>query len=205
METNFLTSRGVTFVIWISIELTFISFMLRPWRFTGKVFEVMYCVIIKQWISNDVCLFTSWNPTYPPPHDSLGLHNRRKQNAFSSSCFRHHLFSPLRHLRLISWSFLPSLPKVKMIPNVKKIPMREAPDLFIACNTCKAYSYQIPFWKNPFFPVFTNPEFVSWPGYRVTIVVCLSVVPRFIFIFYAIIAFLTLIIGLKYIEGIHFF
>lgn len=134
METNFLTSRGVTFVIWISIELTFISFMLRPWRFTGKVFEVMYCVIIKQWISNDVCLFTSWNPTYPPPHDSLGLHNRRKQNAFSSSCFRHHLFSPSRHLRLISWSFLPSLPKVKMIPNVKKIPMREAPDLFIACN-----------------------------------------------------------------------
>lgn len=94
----------------------------------------MYCVIIKQWISNDVCLLTSWNPTYPPPHDSLGLHNRRKQNAFSSSCFRHHLFSPLRHLRLISWSFLPSLPKVKMIPNVKKIPMREAPDLFIACN-----------------------------------------------------------------------
>lgn len=120
METNFLTSHGVTFVIWISIELTFIRFMLRPWRFTGKVFEVMYCVIIKQWISNDVCLFTSWNPTYPPPHDSLGLHNRRKQNAFSSSCFRHHLFSPLRHLRLISWSFLPSLPKVKMIPNVKK-------------------------------------------------------------------------------------
>lgn len=94
----------------------------------------MYCVIIKQWISNDVCIFTSWNPTYPPPHDSLGLHNQRKQNAFSSSCFRHHLFSPLRHLRLISWSFLLSLPKVKMIPNVKKIPMREAPDLFIACN-----------------------------------------------------------------------
>lgn len=80
----------------------------------------MYCVIIKQWISNDVCIFTSWNPTYPPPHDSLGLHNQRKQNAFSSSCFRHHLFSPLRHLRLISWSFLLSLPKVKMIPNVKK-------------------------------------------------------------------------------------
>lgn len=94
----------------------------------------MYCVIIKQWICNDVCIFTSWNPTYPPPHDSLGLHNQRKQNAFSSSCFRHHLFSPLRHLRLISWSFLLSLPKVKMIPNVKKIPMREAPDLFIACN-----------------------------------------------------------------------
>lgn len=39
--------------------------------------------------------YRSWNPTYPPPHDSLGLHNRRKQNAFSSSCFRHHLFSPL--------------------------------------------------------------------------------------------------------------
>lgn len=94
----------------------------------------MYCVIIKQWISNDVCIFTSWNPTYPPPHDSLGLHNQKKQNAFSSSCFRHHLFSPLRHLRLISWSFLLSLAKVKMIPNVKKIPMREAPDLFIACN-----------------------------------------------------------------------
>lgn len=94
-KRNYLTSRGITGVNWISTELIF---MLRPWRFTGKNFEVVYCVTIKQWLSNDDCLFTSWNPTYPPPHDSLGLHNRRKQNAFSSSCFRHHLFSPLRHL-----------------------------------------------------------------------------------------------------------
>lgn len=34
----------------------------------------------------------------------------------------------------VIFASLLSLPKVKMIPNVKKIPMREAPDLFIARN-----------------------------------------------------------------------
>lgn len=165
----------------------------------------MYCVIIKQWISNDVCLFTSWNPTYPPPHDSLGLHNRRKQNAFSSSCFRHHLFSPLRHLRLISWSFLPSLPKVKMIPNVKKIPMREAPDLFIACNKsrmgrAKLIRTKYRSGKIHFFPFSQFMARISCHDRRLSF--CRS---AFYFSFYAIIAFLMLIIGLKYIEGIHFF